>query len=225
MSWWERPRSVQVVVDNESWILPYAEELADAVRGRGDSCDLRRSYDAVRPGDVTFFLGCVRIADQDVLSRSRRNLVVHESDLPRGRGFAPLTWQVLEGMSEIPVCLVEAGKGADEGPVVLRDSISLDRHDLNPDLRHKQGEITKALCLKYLDAETPPLGEAQVGTPGYYRKRTPEDSRLDPYKAIADQFNLLRVVDNDRYPAFFDLDGQRYRIRIDKVPDTEGKDE
>ena len=28
------------------------------------------------------------------------------------------------------------------------------------------------------------------------------------------QFNLLRVVDNERYPAFFELDGRRYTIQI-----------
>ena len=31
-----------------------------------------------------------------------------------------------------------------------------------------------------------------------------------------DQINLLRVVDNERYPAFFEWMGQRYRILIQK---------
>jgi methionyl-tRNA formyltransferase len=48
-------------------------------------------------------------------------------------------------------------------------------------------------------------------------KRTLEDSRLDPMKSIAEQFNLLRVVDNSRYPAFFDLDGFRYIVKIEKA--------
>ena len=49
------------------------------------------------------------------------------------------------------------------------------------------------------------------------KRRTPADSRLDPDKSIAEQFELLRVVDNQRYPAFFDHRGRRYRITIEKV--------
>jgi methionyl-tRNA formyltransferase len=49
-----------------------------------------------------------------------------------------------------------------------------------------------------------------------HRLRTPEDSRLDPNRSIADQFNLLRVADPDRYPAFFDLAGCRYEIILRK---------
>jgi methionyl-tRNA formyltransferase len=52
--------------------------------------------------------------------------------------------------------------------------------------------------------------------PTYYRRRTPEDSRLDPQRSIAEQFDLLRVVDPDRFPAFFDLCGHRYVVRIEK---------
>ena len=58
----------------------------------------------------------------------------------------------------------------------------------------------------------------QSGDPTYYPKRKPEDSRLDFYKPLSDQFNLLRVCDNERYPAFFEWKGSRYMIRISKFP-------
>jgi methionyl-tRNA formyltransferase len=52
--------------------------------------------------------------------------------------------------------------------------------------------------------------------PTYYRKRIPEDSRIDPCGSIAGQFDLLRVADPERYPAFFDFRGHRYEIRLIK---------
>jgi hypothetical protein len=58
-------------------------------------------------------------------------------------------------------------------------------------------------------------GIAQTGEPSFYKKRTPGDSRLDPQKSLAEQFNLLRVVDNDRYPAFFEWNGRRYNLKIE----------
>ena len=58
----------------------------------------------------------------------------------------------------------------------------------------------------------------QVGLPGeYMKKRNPVDSRIDPDKSISDQFNLLRVADFERYPAFFEYKGIKYLIKIDKA--------
>ena len=56
----------------------------------------------------------------------------------------------------------------------------------------------------------------QKGDASYYKRRTAIDSQLDPYKTIADQFNLLRVVDNIRYPAFFNYNDCDYIIEIRK---------
>ncbi len=57
----------------------------------------------------------------------------------------------------------------------------------------------------------------QCGEPGpYMPRRTPLDSQLDPGKSLAEQFDLLRVVDNERYPAFIYHRGKRYLIKIMK---------
>ncbi len=53
----------------------------------------------------------------------------------------------------------------------------------------------------------------------YGRKRFPKDSKIDPEKSIADQFNILRVADPNRYPAFFEYLGNKYLIEIKKVKD------
>jgi methionyl-tRNA formyltransferase len=51
----------------------------------------------------------------------------------------------------------------------------------------------------------------------FYRKRTPNDSKIDPQKSISSQFDLLRVSDPERYPAFFEHRGHRYKISISKM--------
>ena len=217
-AWWCRPRHVTVVVDNESWVLPYAERLVGEARAAGDDAVLARTHDDIREGEIAFYLGCVRITPPDVLVRNRRNLVVHASDLPNGRGFSPITWLILEGASEIPICLLEAVEKVDAGPVVYRDVLHLEGHELNEETRVLLGEKHIALCRRFLDAAEPPPGQPQEGEATFYARRRPEDSRLDPQKSIAEQFDLLRVVDNTRYPAFFDLRGHRYQLSITKVP-------
>ncbi|WP_341885428.1 hypothetical protein [Synechococcus sp. UW140] len=64
-----------------------------------------------------------------------------------------------------------------------------------------------------IDSAYPQTGEAS-----YYRRRRPVDSQLDPERTLAEQFDLLRVVDNDRYPAFFEWRGRRYGLDIQAAP-------
>jgi methionyl-tRNA formyltransferase len=218
-NWWVRPRTISVVVDNDSWVLPYAGRIVDGAIGRGDDAALIRHHDDVREGSVAFYLGCVKITPPAVLARNRCNLVVHASELPKGRGFSPLVWQVLEGGNRIPVCLLEAVQEVDAGPVIYRDYIAFEGHELNDEMRAALGDMHVELCTRFLDAPEPPAGTAQQGAPSRYARRRPVDSRLDPERSIASQFDLLRVVDNERYPAFFDLRGHRYVVRIEKASD------
>ena len=54
----------------------------------------------------------------------------------------------------------------------------------------------------------------QKGKETFYSKMTEKDNELNPNKTIKEQFNILRIVDNERYPAFFNLNGQEYTIKI-----------
>lgn len=214
-TFWQSPRKIFVVVDNDSWILPYARQLVTEVRQRfNDDVRLCRSHNEIGKGTAAFYLGCVRLTEASVRHRNHYNLVVHESNLPAGRGFAPLQWQILEGRNEIPVCLFEATDEVDAGPVYLRDCLRFEGHELNDQLRDAQGRMTISLVLRFLASPGPPQGEPQAGTPTYYRRRTPQDSALDVDRPIADQFDLLRVVDNERYPAFFEARGRTYVVKI-----------
>jgi len=214
--WIAGPKKVSVVVDNDSWILPYAKTLVGTLESNGHHCVLCRTHEEIGEGDIAFYLGCVRITPDSVLKRNSYNLVVHESDLPSGRGFSPLTWQILSGDSRIPVCLIEASAEVDAGLIYDRAELSFEGHELSPELRDQQGQRTIELCERFCARKSGPIGEAQSGEASYFRRRHPRDSELDVSKSIASQFPLLRVVDNIRYPAFFHYAGHRYRIQIEK---------
>ena len=209
---WEKPRRVTVLVDNESWILPHAQRLAEGIERDGEVGWLVRRSDDLPEGDVAFFLGCVRVVPSHLLQRNRFNLVVHESDLPKGRGFSPMTWQILEGRSSIPICLFNATGEVDAGLVIYRDTIELRGDETYEEWRALQGEKTVELCRRYLEEPVPPKGEAQRGESTYYRHRKPCDSRLDPDRTITEQFDLLRIADSDRYPAYFCHRGRRFML-------------
>ena len=168
------------------------------------------------PGDVCFLLSCGRLLSADQLAMHRHNRVVHESDLPRGQGWSPMTWQILEGATCIPISLFEAVADLDAGPIHLQTSINLNGTELVNEWRQLQAEATINLCLQWLDNYQDLINSAhlQTGEASYYRRRRPADSRLDPECTLAEQFDLLRVVDKDRYPAFFEWRGRCYKLQI-----------
>jgi methionyl-tRNA formyltransferase len=128
------------------------------------------------------------------------NLVVHESDLPRGKGWPPMTWQILEGKDKIPVSLLEAVEKVDSGDIYIQECIEFAGHELVEELRQKQAKTNVDLCKKFVDGYRKNVmhGHRQKGLESFYRRRTPADSRVDPDKTIREQFNLFRVVDNKR---------------------------
>ncbi|MBB6671693.1 methionyl-tRNA formyltransferase [Cohnella nanjingensis] len=172
----------------------------------------------LEPGDVAFFLGCEQLVSPERLALHANNLVVHASDLPRGKGWSPLTWQVLEGKDEIPVVLFEAAEKVDSGPIYGRRTMAFRGTELIDEMRRQLAAATFELCEEFL-ARYPDVlreGVTQQGEATFYSRRGPADSRLDPDRSIREQFRLMRVADNDRYPCYFELDGQTFLVKVEK---------
>jgi len=203
-----------ILVDNDSWILPHAKSLCDELTSRDIDVTLARDQADIGEGDICFMLGCTQIVLSENIAKNRHNLVVHESDLPFGKGFAPMTWQILEGKKDIPICVLEASDEVDSGAIWLKAEISLKGHELCDEWRTLQGEKTVELCLECVDRYAFIKPQAQTGESTFYSRRTAESSELNIHKSLAEQFNLLRVVDNERYPAFFTINGKSYRVEI-----------
>lgn len=207
---------ITIATSPDSWIHPYVDQLKTSLEAVGHEVRRVTSAAELTEGDLCFLLGCGFLVSAERLALHRHNLVVHESALPEGRGWSPLTWQILEGKSEIPITLFEAAEAVDAGPIYLQMTMRFSGHELVEELREVQGSSTVELCERFV-AEFPGIVERarpQEGEASMYARRGPEDSRLDPEVSLRDQFNLLRVADNERYPAFFELDGRRYVLQI-----------
>lgn len=204
---------IQILVDNpNSWIIPYSKNLTEILKKRGFDVKLIHNHQEVTKGNVLCLLACEKI--YKYLDRNKYNLVIHESELPKGKGWSPLTWQILEGKNKIPITLFEAAEGVDSGAIYFQDYIMLDGHELNDEIKHKQGIKTIELILQFFDCYPEIKSEIQQGEESFYLKRTPQDSKLDINQNISSQFNLLRVCDNERYPAFFIKGNKKYILKI-----------
>jgi len=205
-----------VLTPRDGWFETYAHMLCESIRSRGHLASLSSEIDPDSSGDICFILSWESLIRGEFRAKFDHSIVVHASELPQGRGWSPLTWQVLEGKMEIPLTLFEAVDEVDAGLVYLRSTIRTSGLELLDQLRDLLGNEIVRMCLEFmLMAEKHQvLGEQQEGTPTFYRRRSPSDSELNPDMTIRDQFNLLRVVDNDRYPAFFKIGDAVYELHI-----------
>lgn len=206
---------ITIFTDNpNSWILPYVNELKEMISEH----EILHVFSEkeIRQGDVMFILSCESILKHDTLKSHKNNIVIHPSKVPQGKGWSPLAWQIIENKNIIPVSLFEAVEKVDAGDVYLVDFIELTGSELNDEIKHKQGAITIKMILEFLDKYPNIKGIPQNGEESFYKKRGKKDSELDANKSLAEQFNLLRVVDNERYPAYFFYDNVKYVIKIYK---------
>jgi methionyl-tRNA formyltransferase len=206
---------VQILIDNKnSWAVPYGEKLCKKVSEKGIDCKLHFEHSEIISGDILFLFSCEKLFKN--LGLNKHNLVVHESDLPKGKGWSPLTWQILEGKNKIPVTLFEAAEKVDAGDIYIKKYIELDGTELIDETKHLQGEATIEIIMEFIEKYPNIKGVPQEGVETFYPKRTPVNSKLDITKSIEEQFNLFRVCDNERYPAYFEINGRKYNVKIYK---------
>ncbi len=202
---------VAILTSANQWFIPYAKELQDKIVGAQlyfSHQDIKESY------DIVFILSYHQLIEQEFLEQHKINCVIHASNLPKGKGWSPLFWQVLEGKDSIVFTLFRADTKADSGMIYLQKTLHLSGLELYEELREKQAKMCQQMCLEFL-RQLPTLEpKVQSGEESFYPKRSPKDSELDITKSIEAQFNLLRIVSNEEFPAFFYKNGKKFIIKI-----------
>jgi methionyl-tRNA formyltransferase len=197
-----------------NWIEPY---LLKSHLIKGDSRTLVAiSYDdsKVIDQDIVFVLGFTKILGRGFIDANRLSLVVHESDLPSGKGFSPVQWQILEGKKNIPICLIQLMQEVDSGNIIIKSKFHLTGLELYDEIRKKQAFATIKIIQKFLKIYPEFKLKKQSGPSTYYARRTAKDSELDIEKTINEQFNLLRIVNNEEWPCYFFKDNQKFILKI-----------
>lgn len=199
-------------------IIPYLEAWKKELQGTGSQVKIVSESAHLSSGDILFLVSCSEKITQDLRQRYKHVLVLHASDLPKGRGWSPYIWDILSGKNEIILSLIEAEDQIDTGKIWKKIRIPVPNNflwnEINEALfRGEVGLMTWAVnhCETVL-----PLEQDKKIQPTYWPKRTAQDSCLDINKTIAEQFDLLRVCDPHRYPAFFEIKGQKYKLILEK---------
>lgn len=199
---------------NNNWIELFL--LNSTLIKDNDEYTINISYNhlEVQNQDIVFILGYTKILNDAFIKSNKLNLLIHESALPKGKGFAPVQWQILEGAKFIPVCLIEATNEVDSGDIIYKHKIKLSGFELYEEIREKQAEATIKIISEFLKIYPDFNREKQSGLDSFYRKRRINDGELDIDKSIKQQFNLLRIGNNEGWPSFFYYEGKKYLLKI-----------
>ena len=183
--------------------------------------ELVRRKDDLSGGEILFLISCSEILNVSDRSNYKSCLILHASDLPKGRGWSPHIWQIIEGAEKITVSLIEAEDKVDSGRIWKKLQIQISKYalwdEINARLFVAEIELID-YAVRNFDKIIPQFQDQNI-QPSYYTRRELSDSRIDPTLSIASQFNQLRVCDPHRFPAFFELDGYRYKISLEKLND------
>lgn len=148
----------------------------------------------------------------------------HSTDLPKGRGWAPIQWSVLHGLDHVTITLFKAvdDKEPDTGPWVYKSQYTIEDFDTLQTLYQKDRLISTQLFQRLIsDIECDTLEfHEQVGPPTHHKKRTQNDAELDANKPLIDLWDHIRICDNAAYPAFFKINGHKVFLRYEVVKDN-----
>ncbi len=180
----------------------------------------------VGSADVLFLISCTEIVPRSVREWFRHVFVLHASDLPKGRGLSPLVWELVSGAEEFTLTLLEAEDAVDTGRIWAKEKFLIPKSALLDEINSLlfSAELRlMSMALQLVEHGFSPCGQQPQGAT-YYPRRTLKNSEINPSFPLADSFDLIRVSDPIRYPAFFRLHGRKYAIELRSLPDDYAED-
>jgi methionyl-tRNA formyltransferase len=166
--------------------------------------------------DLVVCPGWSQIIDEAVLDIPSRGFTgFHSSDLPNGRGGAPVNWSMIHGEDEIQISYFYYTSGIDAGEILGQKSVPIEHRDDVSTLLEKLAAAARDVLreLKELlhdDAVEPTPQRLESAT--YRPRRKPKDGIIDWAKNPREQQNWIRAQ-TQPYPGAYTF-FEQHRITI-----------
>jgi len=212
---------IQFLTNQNSWIDKNKKDFVyNFFKKKSKKFNFVTSYKKLLKNfDILIILSYYKIIPEKYLKFSKNNLVVHESDLPKGKGFSPLYWQILNKKTKIIFSLFEATREMDAGKIYLKKEFYFPKHILFEEIKELQFKYAIELISWYLKKKKNNIfinPSKQRGKNSFYRQRFAKDSQVNIKKSILEQINKFRIANNSDYPVFFIYNKFKYFLKIEK---------
>ena len=149
----------------------------------------------------------------------KKNIILfHSSDLPEGKGWAPIYHSIRSGKDDYVISGIFADKEVDSGDIIVKAKFKIKDNYTADIIRRWDAEISIMLVREILDRFRNKIikGIKQSGAETYYRRRKPEDNEVSLNSTIEDVLNHLRACEND-HPAFVMYRDIKYKIFLEPL--------
>lgn len=147
----------------------------------------------------------------DKITQNYNCIGFHCAPLPYGRGGSPIQNLIIRGFKKTQVCSFKINNKFDAGDIYLKNSMSLSGN--GNELFIKLYKIIKKQIFSLL--KKMPNPKKQVGKAVFFRRRKPEESRLNFDQKITKIYDFIRMLDVNfkNFPKAFFLGG-KYKIEL-----------
>jgi len=130
---------IQILISKSSWAANYKDYLKKRLKKYSKNIKFLDNHNyLIKNYDINIIFSYFKLIPKKYLKRSRCNIIPHESDLPKGKGMSPLTWQILENKKKIFFSLIEASEKIDEGLIYYKKKIKIKNNLLFSEIKKIQ---------------------------------------------------------------------------------------
>ena len=148
-------------------------------------------------------------------------VVIHSSDLPDGKGWAPIYHAFSEQKNEYVMSAIYAVDEVDAGDIIAQVRFNIVPEYTAGFIKCLDNELSLLVINKILEqwSNQKPLAVRQIGQESYRKRRYPSDNEVDLSQPLQCSLSHLRGVEADS-PAFFYFENIKYLIEVrpEKVP-------
>lgn len=172
--------------------------------------------------DIAFAIGWRHLITKEAYEiPPKGTLIIHDSLLPKYRGFAPMNWAIINGEKKTGVTLFHIAEGVDCGPIIDQLETTIEANDTAKTVDEKIITLYEQIIIKNLpalEANTAKSILQDESRASYTCKRTPEDGEIHWQNTAEDIHNLIRGLTHPFPGAYTTLKGKKILIWESELP-------
>lgn len=146
-------------------------------------------------------------------------VVMHETDLPYGRGGSPIQNLVVRGHTKTKISAIRVGAGFDTGFVYVKRNLSL--KGTAQEIFERASKTVFSDIIPFMIRKEP-KPRPQRGKAVVFKRRKPEEGDLAHAKTLHEVYDLIRMLDAEEYPKAF-LETKGLKVEFSRARFKNGK--
>lgn len=217
-------------IDNFLFVLKQNSAVADQISSKlqniinkqniihvSNGDDLNKVINSFKP-DILLSLGWRSKISSSTLNKFQIKLNFHPALLPEYKGYHPIPYVIINNENIHGITVHSISEGIDEGDILLKEIFNINKFSTVKSLLNMSEEKMPKVFFEVLNKleknDLNFISQDSTRTKIVAPKRYPSDSKLDPSKSLYDLYDLIRASDLERFPAFFEIEGEKVFIKI-----------